>query len=121
MIAHYTAASVVSENRGLCFPASSDSIPTSAGQEDHVSMGATSGRKALQILANTENVLAIEALAAAQALDYRAPLEPAPVTAAIRDSIRSVSPPLVEDRALSDDIGRVRELIRAGSITGPID
>ena len=120
MIAHYTAASVVSENRGLCFPASSDSIPTSAGQEDHVSMGATSGRKALQILANSENVLAIEALAAAQALDHRKPLEPAPVTGAARNLIRTVSEPLVEDRSLSGDIDRVRELIRAGSIAAAL-
>lgn len=121
MIAHYTAASVVSENRGLCFPASSDSIPTSAGQEDHVSMGATSGRKALEILSNSENVLAIEALAAAQALDYRAPLAPAPVTATARDLIRSVSPPLVEDRPLSDDIERIRRLLQEGSIAGILD
>ena len=116
MIAHYTAASVVSENRGLCFPASADSIPTSAGQEDHVSMGATSGRKALQILANARNVLAIEALAAAQALDYRAPLEPAPLTGAARDAIRAVSPTLEEDRALSGDIERVAELIDSGGL-----
>ena len=105
MIAHYTAASVVSENRSTLLPCvSADSIPTSAGQEDHVSMGATSGRKALQILTERGNRLAIEALAAAQALDYRAPLEPAPLTGTARAAIRSGPPPLEEDRALSGDM-----------------
>ena len=120
MIAHYTAASLVSESRSMSFPASSDSIPTSAGQEDHVSMGATSGRKALAILANTEHVLAIEALAAAQALDYRAPLEPAPKTQRVMSAIRDVSPTLEEDRALSEDIQKVRELLRGGTLGAPV-
>jgi histidine ammonia-lyase len=115
MIAHYTAASLVSENRTYSFPASSDSIPTSAGQEDHVSMGATAGRKALQILANTEHVLAIEALAGAQAIEYRAPLQPAPRTSRVVKLIRSKSPPVVEDRELSADIARVRDLIVKGA------
>ncbi len=117
MIAHYTAASLVSENRTLCFPASADSIPTSAGQEDHVSMGATSARKAAAILDNVENVLAIEALAAAQGLEHRAPLRPAPVTQRLLDAIRSVSPTLEEDRALSADIRRVRDLLRTGDLS----
>lgn len=112
MLPQYTAASLVSENRSLAFPASADSIPTSAGQEDHVSMGATSGRKAAAILANTEHVIAIEALGAAQGLDLRAPLDPAPATSAARAAIRGVSPFLDEDRSLSDDITAVRELIR---------
>ena len=116
MIAHYTAASLVSENRTLSFPASSDSIPTSAGQEDHVSMGATAGRKALNVLVNTEHVLAIEALAGAQAIEYRAPLEPARRTNQVVKLIRAESPPLVEDRQLSPDIQRVRDLIANGAI-----
>lgn len=116
MLPSYTAASLVSENRSLSFPASADSISTSAGQEDHVSMGATSGRKAAAILANTEHVIAIEALSAAQALDLRAPLRPAPATAAARASIRAVSAFLDEDRSLSDDMTAVRELIRDGSL-----
>jgi histidine ammonia-lyase len=116
MLAQYTAASLVSENRGLCFPASSDSIPTSAGQEDHVSMGATSARKALAILANSENCIAIELLAAAQGLDLRAPLRPAPGTEAVRTALRIVSPTLADDRPLSPDIGRVRDLMRAGTL-----
>ena len=116
MLPQYTAASLVSESRSLSFPASADSIPTSAGQEDHVSMGATSGRKAAAILANTEHVIAIEALGAAQALDLRAPLEPSPATAAARAAIRAISPTLDEDRSLSGDITAVRELVRDGSL-----
>ena len=116
MLPQYTAASLVSESRTLCFPASADSIPTSAGQEDHVSMGATSARKAAGILKNIEHVIAIEALAGAQGLDLRAPLAPAPRTGAARSSIRQVSPFLDEDRSLSPDIAAVRELIRDGSM-----
>lgn len=118
MIAHYTAASLVGENRTLCWPASADSIPTSAGQEDHVSMGATAARKAAAILPNTEHVLAIEALAAAQALDLRAPLEPAQATGAARDLLRTVSPFLDEDRSLSNEIALVRDMIRSGDLAG---
>ncbi|HYP21987.1 MAG TPA: histidine ammonia-lyase, partial [Actinomycetota bacterium] len=88
MIAQYTAASLVSESRSACFPASADSIPSSAGQEDHVSMGATSARKAGSILTNTEHVLAIEAMAAGQGLDLRAPLDPAAGTGAARAAVR---------------------------------
>jgi histidine ammonia-lyase len=116
MLPQYTAASLVSENRSLSFPASADSISTSAGQEDHVSMGATSARKAAAILANTEHVIAIEALSAAQGLDLRAPLEPGPATAAARAAIRTVSAFVDEDRSLSDDITAMRELIRDGSL-----
>ena len=114
MLPQYTAASLVSESRSLCFPASADSIPTSAGQEDHVSMGATSARKTAAILANTEHVIAIEALSAAQALDLRDPLEPAPGTAAARALVREASPFLDEDRSLSPDITAVRDLISSG-------
>lgn len=128
MLAQYTAASLVSENRGLCFPASADSIPTSAGQEDHVSMGATSARKATQILANSENVIAIEALAAAQGLDLRDPLQPAPATRAARTLVRNASPMLEEDRQLSGDIAAVGDLVGSGALAraaeepiGPLD
>jgi histidine ammonia-lyase len=119
MIAHYTAASLVAENRAMCFPASSDSIPTSAGQEDHVSMGAGAARKAYAIAANTDNVLAIEALAAAQGLDLRE-LEPAPGTAAARAAIRSVSAPLHKDRSLAPDIARARELVAKGGLASAV-
>jgi histidine ammonia-lyase len=116
MLAHYTAASLTSENRTGCFPASSDSIPTSAGQEDHVSMGATSARRAHAALANTEKVLAIEALAAAQGLDMRSPLQPAPATGAAVKLIRSVSPALGHDRTLARDIADVGALIERGTM-----
>lgn len=116
MLAQYTAASLVSENRSLCFPASSDSIPTSAGQEDHVSMGATSARKAISILANTEHAIAIELLAAAQGLDLRAPLSPAPGTGAALGAIRSISPTLEEDRPLADEITALRRAMADGII-----
>lgn len=116
MLAQYTAASLVSENRSLCFPASSDSIPTSAGQEDHVSMGATSARKAMSILANTERAIAIELLAAAQGIDLRSPLEPAAGTRAALGAIREVSPTLEEDRSLSGEIETVRRLVADGTL-----
>ena len=116
MSAQYTAASLVSENRSACWPASADSIPSSAGQEDHVSMGATSARKAAAILENTEHVLAIEAMAAAQGLDLRSPLDPARGTGAARDAVREVSPFLEEDRPLSDEIGAVKALVANGRL-----
>ncbi|CAN5462490.1 histidine ammonia-lyase [soil metagenome] len=115
MIAQYTAASLASENRGLCWPASSDSVTSSAGQEDHVSMGMTSARRAAEILSNSEHVLAIEALAAAQGLDLRGDA-PAPGTGAALQEIRELSPCLEEDRPLSEDIGAVRRLIAHGEL-----
>jgi len=117
MIAHYTAAALVSDSRSLCWPSSSDSIPTSAGQEDHVSMGATSARRAIAVVANSERGAAIEALAAAQGLDLRG-MEPAPATAAVRQAIREVSPKLVEDRSLAPDIESVRDLVASGALVG---
>jgi histidine ammonia-lyase len=126
MLVHYTAAALVNENRSLCWPASADSIPTSAGQEDHVSMGFTAARKALTILANTERVLAIEALAAAQGLDLRR-MDPAPGTDAARACVRTVSPQVDEDRSLSSDIDMVAAILAGGdlvdaaeSVVGPL-
>jgi histidine ammonia-lyase len=115
MLVHYTAAALVAENRSLCWPASADSIPTSAGQEDHVSMGFTSARKAMTILANAERVIAIEALAAAQGLDLRG-MEPAPGTGAARACVRTVSKGLDDDRSLSDDIDAVAALVATGEL-----
>src|SRR5207247_5756514 len=88
MLVQYTAASLVSESKTLAHPASVDSITSSAGQEDHVSMGMTAARHAREVVANAEIVLALEALAAAQALDLRAPLAPGPATRAVHDGIR---------------------------------
>lgn len=118
MLAQYTAASLVSESRSLCFPASTDSIPTSAGQEDHVSMGMTSARRAAQILENSERVIAIELLAAAQGLDLRAPLAPAAGTASARTALRTISPHLDEDRSLAGDIEEARRLMASDQM-GP--
>ena len=117
MIVQYTAASVVSESRSLLFPASADSIPTSAGQEDHVSMGATAGRKAMAIASNTENVVAIEALAAAQGIELRAPLTPSPATGHVLEHVRALSPVVDEDRPLSNDIAEVRAMVADGHLS----
>ncbi len=94
MLVQYTAASLVSESKSLAHPASVDSIPSSAGQEDHVSMGMTAARHAREIVTNAETVVALEALAAAQALDLRAPLEPGPATRAVHDALRGFDPVL---------------------------
>jgi histidine ammonia-lyase len=115
MIPQYVAASLVSENKALCHPASVDTIPTSAGQEDHVSMGNAAGLKAWQVLANAERVVAIELLTGAQAVEFYAPLEPGVGGRAARELVRSISPRLRDDRPLSDDIERLAESIRDGS------
>lgn len=116
MLAQYTAAALVTENRTMCFPASADSIPTSAGQEDHVSMGATAARKAAAVVTNAERTIAIEALTASQGLDLRAPLRPARATAAARALVREVSPYLDADRSLAPDIEAVRALVSSGAL-----
>ena len=116
MIPQYVAASLVSENKSLCHPASVDSIPTSAGQEDHVSMGNAAGLKALRVLTNAELALAIELLAGAQAIEFLAPLEPAPGVRATHDAVRELSERVRDDRSLADDIERVADAIRDGSI-----
>ncbi|MDX6543954.1 MAG: histidine ammonia-lyase [Gaiellaceae bacterium] len=116
MIPQYVAASLVSENKVLCHPASVDSIPTSAGQEDHVSMGNASGLKAWQVLANAESALAIELLAGAQAVEFLAPLEPGAGVRAARAHVRDLSPRLRDDRPLAGDIDAVATAIRDGSL-----
>src|SRR5205809_1325909 len=121
MIPQYVAASLVSENKSLCHPASVDSIPTSAGQEDHVSMGNAAGLKAWQVLANSERALAIELLAAAQAVEFLAPLEPGAGARATHDFVRSLSPRLREDRPLSRDIEAVASAIRDGSLVAEVE
>ena len=116
MIAQYVAAALVSENKSLCHPASVDSIPTSAGQEDHVSMGNAAGLKALQVLANAERAVAIELLAGAQAIEFLAPLEPGPGVRATHGAVRELSERLRDDRPLSRDIERVAVAVSDGSI-----
>jgi histidine ammonia-lyase len=121
MIPQYVAASLVSENKVLCHPASVDSIPTSAGQEDHVSMGNASGLKAWQVLANAESALAIELLAGAQAVEFLAPLEPGAGVRVARAHVRELSPRLRDDRPLAGDIEAVATAIRDGSLVGSVE
>jgi len=121
MILQYVSASLVSENKVLCHPASVDSIPTSAGQEDHVSMGNTAGLKALQVLANAERSLAIELLAGSQGVEFLAPLEPGVGVRATREFVRTLSPRLEEDRQLAPDIEAVAAAIRDGSLIAAVE
>jgi histidine ammonia-lyase len=116
MIAQVTSAALVSENKVLCHPASVDSIPSSAGREDHVSMGMTAALKARHVIENVRTCLAVELLVAAQALDLRAPLRPARKVAAAHERIRAVVPHLSEDRALHRDIEAVCRLVDAGEL-----
>ncbi len=121
MIAQYTAAALVSENKILSHPASVDSIPTSAEQEDHVSMGTIAARKARQILGNVKNVMAIEYMCSAQGIDLLAPLKPSePIERAMR-VIRRVVPRLEDDRCLSEDIGKICRLLDDGSISSAVE
>ena len=117
MIAQYTAAGIVSELKRLAAPASVDSIPSSAMQEDHVSMGWAAARKLRRSIDGLGRVLAIEVMTAARSLDLRAPLQPAPATAAVRDLVRTVVAGPGSDRHLSPEIESVYGLVRTGSIT----
>src|ERR671910_328960 len=121
MIPQYVAAALVSENKVLAHPASVDSIPTSAGQEDHVSMGNAAGLKAWQVLANGEHALAIELLAAAQGVEFLAPLEPGVGVRATRAFVRTLSPRLGDDRSLGGDIEAVAAAIRNGSLIAAVE
>ena len=121
MIVQYTAASVVSESKSLAHPASIDSIPASAGQEDHQSMGMTSARHARDCVANAEVAVALETLAAAQALDLRAPLKPAPGTAAALAATRELVPFLEEDRQLKPDVEAAIEIVRSGALVAAVE
>ena len=121
MILQYVSAALVSENKVLAHPASVDSIPTSAGQEDHVSMGNAGGLQALQALANAEHSLAIELLAGAQAVEFLAPLEPGRGVGAARAFIRTLSERLREDRSLSADIERVAAAVVDGSLVAAVE
>lgn len=121
MIPQVVAAALVSESKTLSHPASVDSIPTSGGQEDHVSMGNGAGLKALQVVANTERVLAIELLAGAQGVEFHAPLAPGRGARAARGFVRALSERLRVDRSLSDDIERVAQAIGDGSLLAEVE
>ena len=116
MMPQVTAAALVSENKVLGHPASVDSITTSGNKEDFVSMGMTAANKLLRVITNTRNVLAIEALAAAQALDFRAPLKTGKRGQVAHAAIRSVSPTITEDRIFAPDFARVADLIASGKL-----
>jgi histidine ammonia-lyase len=114
MMAHVTAAALVSENKVLCHPASVDTIPTSAAKDDHVSMGAHAARKAAQVVGNVAHLLAIETLCAAQALDLLRPLRPGSGVEAARAAFRRRVSRLAGDRVLAPDIDRACRLIDDG-------
>ncbi|MBI9109169.1 MAG: histidine ammonia-lyase [Spirochaetales bacterium] len=117
MIPQYTSASLVTENKTLCFPASCDSIPTSLGQEDHVSMGSISGRKLNTILENVEKILAVELLCAAQAFDFRRPMRSSPVLEECHHEVRECINHADDDRVFADDLNVALELIRSKKLT----
>jgi histidine ammonia-lyase len=127
MIAQYTQAAIVSELKRLAAPASVDSIPSSAMQEDHVSMGWSAARKLRRAVDGLSRVIAIEVLAGARALDLRAPLEPGAATRAVRDGLRSGVPGPGPDRYLAPEIGDAVEYVTSGraiaaaeAVTGPL-
>lgn len=112
MIPQYTTAALVTENKTLCFPASADSIPTSLGQEDHVSMGSISGRKLTRVLDNLEFILAIELLSACQAIEFRRPLKSSELLEFAHDYVRQFVGFALEDRIFADDVNKVAGIIK---------
>lgn len=121
MLSQYTAGALVCENRILSHPAATGSIPAAADQEDFVSMGMTSALKAQQILDNAQAVLAIEMMAAAQAIDFRKPIQPSPGVKAAYEVIRQYVDFLDEDRPLYDDINKLKEVVQSGEILEAVE
>jgi len=121
MIPQYTAAALVSENKILCHPASVDSIPTSLGQEDHVSMGSISALKLLSVLHNVERVLAVEFLSAAQALDFRAPLNPGKGVLIAHDLLRSQIGHAQQDYEVHNDLDVCAHILRRGELASAVE
>jgi len=121
MIPQYTTAALVSENKTLCFPASADSIPTSLGQEDHVSMGSISGRKLNRVLDNLEFILAIELMCACQAIEFRRPLKSSALLEFAHDYIRRYVGFASEDRIFADDMNRIRNIIADFSFVNEVN
>lgn len=116
MLAQVTAAALVSENKVLAHPASVDSITTSGNKEDYVSMGMTAALKLKRVVENTRNVLAIEAMAVAQALDFLAPLKSSKRGQAAHAVIRAICPTMEKDRAMYADFARIADLIASGKL-----
>jgi histidine ammonia-lyase len=121
MIPQITSASLVSENKILCHPASVDSIPTEVNKEDHVSMGTTSARKCLEVIENTENVLAIEIMCASQGIDFRKPLVPGIGVKTAWNFIRNYVSPVEKDRILYKDMEIIKELVSSGQIVEEVE
>ena len=121
MIAQVTAAALVSENKVLSHPASVDSIPTSANQEDFVSMGTHAARKALEVVENVETILAIEFLAGCQAMDFRSQFKPGKGTAPAYQLVRQHIPAMHRDRLLHSDMIRMKELINSRLIIETVE
>lgn len=121
MIPQYTTAALVTENKTLCFPASADSIPTSLGQEDHVSMGSISGRKLNTVLDNLEYILAIELLSACQAIEFRRPLKSSALLEFAHDSVRDRVSFAEEDRIFAEDINKVAGMIKDFSFVNGVN
>jgi histidine ammonia-lyase len=121
MIVHVTAAALASENKSLAHPASVDSLPTSANQEDHVSMATFAARRLQPMLKNTAHIVAIELLAAAQGIEFLRPLRSAPGLEGVLRLIRSVSPAMMQDRSLARDMEAVHHLVAAGDIGHAIE
>jgi histidine ammonia-lyase len=120
MIPQVTAAALVSENKSLAFPASVDSIPTSAGQEDHVSMGPIAGRKAAQIARNAAGVVAVELISAAQGVDFHAPVRTSARLQAVHARVREITPRFTSDRYWADDMAALQAAVLAGEIGGDV-
>jgi histidine ammonia-lyase len=118
MITQVTQAALVSENKSLAYPASVDSIPTSAGQEDHVSMAPISARKAAQIVRNAAGVVAIELITAAQGVDYHAPLKTSQPLQRLHAKVRAISPHLETDRYWADEMAALQAAVLGGKIGG---
>jgi histidine ammonia-lyase len=115
MIAHVTAAALASENKSLAHPASIDSLPTSANQEDHVSMATFAARRLEEMIQNTATILAIEWMAAAQGIDFHRPLRTSPPLQAVHASLRQVVQFYDRDRFLAPDIEAAKQLVLAGA------
>ncbi len=120
MILQVTAAALASENKALSHPASVDSIPTSANQEDHVSMGVTAARKTREVASNLAHILGIELLAASQALEFRRPLTSSTSLEAVHSCLRERVPPYERDRVSYPDIAAARELVVTGAVLAAV-
>lgn len=121
MIPQYTTAALVTENKTLCFPASADSIPTSLGQEDHVSMGSISGRRLNMIIDSLEYILAIELMSSCQAIEFRRPLKSSEILEFAHEHVRAYVSFAQEDRIFADDIKKIKKIVHDTSFAREIN